>query len=70
MSTDMPTGTVVLACLDCRQITVLGAGRWIKMDAEWRKGLRLLAQITKEAMDTAQEVMESPIEDPRWSAIS
>jgi hypothetical protein len=71
MSADMPAGTVVLACLSCRKVTILGSGSWISMIiGDWREPLKTLAGNVEVDKNTFKEVMETPIEDPRWEAIS
>jgi hypothetical protein len=66
MSADLPKGTIVLACLACRQITALGSGKWITMDHEWRKTLKLLAGAAAEKKSTEQAIAEASENDPRW----
>jgi hypothetical protein len=66
MSADLPKGAVVLACQPCRQVTILGSGKWIRMDAEWRKTLKLIAGATAEQKSIEQSVAEATPDDPRW----
>ena len=71
LSSGWPVGTVILVCTGCRQACIEGDYRWAKdggnglMDA-----LRLLATAVKQERDVIKEIVESPIEDPRWTAIS
>jgi hypothetical protein len=70
----MPDGTVILGCMACRKFIVLGSGQWVVAGTpggtDLVESLRLLAGVAKQERDTMQEIMESPIEDPRWEAIS
>ena len=74
LSKDMPEGTVVLACRNCSRFTVEGSGKWVERGTpggtDLMESLRLLAGVAKQERDTMKAVMESPIEDPRWEAVS
>jgi hypothetical protein len=66
MSSGLAPGVVVLACEPCRQVTILGSGRWLPMGGEWRKGLRDLAGMTAEKKSIEQSIAEASENDPRW----
>ena len=51
MSSDMPDGTVVLYCANCKKATVLGSGQWVGVGHGFRESLALLAGKTKEEKD-------------------
>lgn len=70
MSAGLPEGSVVLACMGCRQFSVEGSGRWVGSGEGMMEALRLLAGAAKQERDATKEMMESSISDPRWEELS
>jgi hypothetical protein len=68
LSEGMPEGTVVLGCLNCRQFTIEGSGKWVGAGDGFRESLRILAAQVKQERDTQKAIMTSDINDPRWEA--
>ncbi len=60
-------GEVILACQDCRMISVEGLPRWIDGDdPRVMDALRLLITLRNEEKARQDWLLNSPIEDPRW----
>ena len=74
-STRLIEGLTVLRCKDCRSLSVEGGDRWIKGGEGWQERLKAIAAL-REIADTRdedqrrhEEMLGSPITDPRWERV-
>ena len=62
-------GESVRRCRICRMVTVEGAAQWITGGPDVLVHLKILAVERDRERATQKAIMESPIEDPRWTQI-
>ncbi len=62
-------GQTVRRCRSCRMVTVEGAERWIIGGPLVLEHLKILAAERDQRRAVEKEIMESPIEDARWTQI-
>ncbi len=64
-TTTLVEGATIFACRGCGRFLVEGAAEWIEAGPNLRERLIALAASVK----VQNEIMTTPIEDPRWTEI-